>query len=272
MNHTTPLPARLAALVLALGGLAASGFASDDKPGVPLPEADYDKLVDRALKTLEQGLQGLASGEKKYGPRFQRQARAAAVMIAAYAQNGPASRDAQQRAALRDAALQVAATIKAEKYAEARKQAAVLKGAKLEGKVDQLPMPLMPKYLDLLEAMQQFSSLPGGLALERERILSVLSDKEVRKLKALPEKYLTEDYALAAWQMAVIAELIKDHPPPKAKGAGLKEWQGFTADMRQAATDLASQIQKKDGKAALAALQKLNASCRGCHEPFRPME
>jgi hypothetical protein len=237
-----------------------------------LPEAEYTKLVERATKHVLEGVQGAQSGEKKYRARYGRQARAAAVMIAAYAQDGPASRSPAQRASLRDAALQLAATLKADKLDDARKQAEALKTVKEDPKADTKPVALMPTHIELLDVMQQFSSLPGGLGIERDKILDVLANREVKKAKALPDKAMTEDSVLTAYQMAVIADVIKDHKPPKAKGGGVKEWQGFTDDMRKSALELAETAQKKDGKAALMALNKLNSSCRNCHEVFRPMD
>jgi Cytochrome C' len=247
--------------------------AADDKGSAGmLPEAAFTKLVERATKHVLEGVQGAQSGEKKYRARYGRQARAAAAMIAAYAQDGPASRSPAQRASLRDAALQLLATLKADKWDEARKQADALKTVKEDSKADPKPVALMPAHIDLLDVMQQFSSLPGGLGIERDRILDVLANREVKKAKTLPEKVMNEDYILTAYQMAVIADVVKDHKPPKVKGGGVKEWQSFTDDMRKSALDLAETVQKKDGKAALAALNKLNSSCRNCHEVFRPMD
>lgn len=248
-----------------------AGAADDKAPAGMLPEAEYPRLVDQAIKTTLQAIQGVLGGEKKFAARYKRQARAAALMIAAYAQNGPAGK-ATQRATLRDAALQLITLMRADKWAEARQQTEALKTLADNPSADPQPIALLPKHGDIQEVMQQFSSLPGGLALERDRILTVLSDKTVKKTRALPESVLTADYVLAAYQMATIADLIKDHQPAPAKGQGAKEWQQYSAEMRQLSLELAGTAAKKDGKTALTVLQKLNSNCRSCHEVFRPME
>ncbi len=170
---------------------------------------------------------------------------------------------------MRDAALRLAATIKEEKYADARKQLEALKSPlKPDPKADPKPVELL-KQIDMLEVMKQFSALEGGLKLEKQLIKDVLDNDQASKTKTAPTTALNDDYLLLVYQTAMINELIKDHVPKTKEGKGPKDWAAYVKTMRADLEELAGAVQKKDGKAAWAALDKVDKSCARCHKPFR---
>jgi hypothetical protein len=261
----------LVVLIVSICLLSGPGSAvgADDKAlATALPEAQYKALVQRALDSAQKGLQGIQdpATKEKQKKSLLKQARGAAVMIAAYAQQSQTSANAAERAALRDAALRLAATLKEGKYADAQKQLEGLKSPpKPDPKADPKPVDLL-QHTDVHEIMKQFSPLLGGVKLERELIRDYLDDS---KDKTLPAKALNDDYLALVYQTLVIGELIKNHTPKPKAGKGPRDWAQYNREMQDGLTALAEAVKKKDGKAAFAALNKVDTACVQCHKPFR---
>ncbi len=249
-------------MVLAVGLwlLAGPGTAADSKsPAVP--EADYPKLVDHQLKVLEDTLKVLQESkdmsEKK---KMTQKAHCTAVMVAAVAQDTSA-KDPALRASLRDAALKVAALVKAGKIDDAAREAAGLKNVKADPAAKTEKIKLLDVHINLEELMTQFK-LPkaGGQGIE-SALLKLGADKK----KMIPAAAMTDSLLNMAYLSAVAADLTEEHKPAKDG----KDWVAYSQDMRKGSSELAEAVKAKDGKAAFTALSKANTSCSVCHDKFR---
>lgn len=234
-------------MVLALGlWLVGLSNAADDKGGLSISEGDLKKLVSKSVDDIQKAL--AAGKEKKNATK----ARVQAVMIAAYAQGAEAAN-------VRDAAIKLAETIKGGKLDDAKKQADELAALKPEkGKIE--PVPILKKTkTEIGEVMRQFSPAAiGGYGIEAQL-------KKMSTSKKLSETQLSDDFVLTAWQMAAIADLIKEAPPSKNP----KEFDKMAGDMRSMCTLLAEQSKGKDGVASAATLYKLTIQCNKCHDRYR---
>jgi cytochrome c556 len=83
-----------------------------------------------------------------------------------------------------------------------------------------------------------------------------------------------EDWA----QVAVIAPLIAAHPQPpvteKARilsfvGSNMGKFKAFDMQTHEAAHEMEHAAHEKDGVQVIAAFQKVQTSCLGCHQAFR---
>ena len=263
MMYARRWAARLALLVVGMGFLAAGGTAADSKDSV-LPDSDYRKLVDYEYKVLQEAFKDLKAGSDKKAHREQvRKARAAAAMIATCAQLNLEGAEGQQRATVRDAALAVADALGKDKVAEAEKKAEGLLDLKADPKAKTAPVKIFDAHLDLEELMSQFrQKAQGGLGIEK-----MLLDMGTNKKKTIPPAQMSDQLLVTCYQMAVIAELTKEHTPKKNP----KNWGVLTADFKKYSLELADAIKakEKDGKAAFATLNKLNSSCTQCHDEYR---
>lgn len=256
-------PALATVLALSIGLFTVSH--ADDAEAL-VPAAEYPKLVARSTKVLQDAL-GSSTIDKKTAGK----ARAAAVLIAAYAQYAPGAAD--QRALLRDAALKIAELIKDEEFLKdtkkqeaARKQADGLAEIKAEPAAKPGPVVFMDKLVEIDEIMSPYR-LPrvGGLGLESS--LLKLGSAGL-KTRSLPPANLDEALVLTAYQTAVTARLTKDHKVDGGDKAQAR-WGSLSQEMEKAALDLAAAAKGQNGMEAYTALNKLNASCNKCHEEFR---
>jgi hypothetical protein len=250
-----------AVLALGLALIADPGSAADSKD-IAVPDADYPKLVEHQLKVLEDSLKALQEAkdmtEKK---KMTDKAHCTAVTLAAVAQDNLAGKDAAGRVALRDAALNVAALVKAGKVDDAAKSAADLKNVKPDAAAKAEKIKLFGPHIDLTELMTQFKlSKAGGQGIEAA-FLKLGADKK----KMVPTTAMTEALLNLTYLTAVVAELTAEHKPPK----DVKDWVAYSQDMRKGAIELAETLRAKDGKAAFKALEKVNMSCSVCHDKFR---
>jgi len=241
-------------LVLIL--LAPPGPAADAAAPV-LPDADYPKLVEFSSGVIRAALQ--AKADRRAAER----ARTAAIMIAAYAQQNLAGMDGPQRAALRDAALDLARLIKTKEFDKALKQLEALPAVKADAKAKREKLPLAVKAIDLDDLMNQFrQSARGGLDIEAR-----LDDLGAIAGGSLPEKELDDLLVRQAYLIAVAADITAEYTPEDKDK--VKTWQAYAAGMRQQAGALAAAAKAKDGKAAFRALEQLNQVCAKCHKDFR---
>jgi len=254
----------LAVLALGLWWLTAAdpGNAADDKePGLPIAEADFTKLVEKSAKDLTTALSA-----KKPTENDVNKARAAAVMLAAYAQFATGGASLEQRATLQESALKIAAALKGKKFDVALKEAQGLTSLKPDGKAKLATGALLKKAdVPLRLVMRQLDKAPKGYGTEA--VYKKLTGSGNVK-KELPEKLMTEDLTLTAFQLAVIAELVKGHTPEKnAKSVSMML---ATADqLRKSSLSLAEASKKKDGAVALVEVYHVTLTCNKCHSKFR---
>jgi hypothetical protein len=253
--------ARGALLALLVCVIASFGTAADSKdPAVP--EADYPKLVEHQIKVLQEALktwkEAKEPAEKK---KMKEKVRCTAVMIAAIAQDTLTGKDSGARATLRDAALAVGALAKQDKVDDAAKKADELKNIKADLKSKAEKIKLFDAHIDLQELMTQFKLPKAGGQGTEAQLLKLGQDKK----KIIPPASLNDALLLAAYQSAVASELTAAYVPPK----DAKDWKTYSNDMRTGAIELAETVKAKNGKAAFAALSKLNTSCSVCHDKFR---
>jgi hypothetical protein len=251
--------------VLALGLfllVAYDGSAQGDKDSgaLALSEADFNKLVAKSAKDIATILSKKPSADEL------NRARAAAAMIAAYAQFSKGGPSDEQRAAVQQAALKVAAALKAKKLDEAKKEAEALPTIKGDGSAKLVTGSLLKETgVPLRLIMRQMDPAPKGYGIEAH--YKVLTGKGTAK-KALPDALMTEDLVLTAFQVAVIAELAKLHTPEKG-AKNVKEFLKFADEMQKTAANLADATKKKEGGVALAEVYRVTLTCNKCHAKFR---
>lgn len=244
------------ALSLVVFAALSNGRAADLKE-VVVPDAEYPKLVDFSSQVIREALKG------KPEKRLADKAQLAALMIAAYAQQNLDGANGQQRATVRDAALEMAALIRAKKYAEALKLLEALPTLRANPKAKKEKAMLFGMGINYEDTMVQFRQpARGGLGIGGQ-----LEDLGANPDGKLADKELTPQLATTAYLTAIVGELIKGYVPEnKLK---VKEWQTYAHDMRQQAIALAEAAKGKDGKAAFQALTRLNQTCEKCHKAFR---
>jgi len=246
-------------LVMALGLTAAT---EPDGPAVGLTDPEFDHLVERTVRIVRDALKD--QPDEKNAEK----ARTAAIVIAAIAQYSQGGANAGRRATVRDAALRLAASIKAEKYADARLQAGSLAQLPADPKAKPRLVAIMDKQIELGEVMNHFASVrSGGTGAERK--LDALADNPLsKKNRSLPDKELTEELRSIALRSAAVGELVKGHLNNKVKKFQ-KAWRDSAEAMRKSGLELAKAVASKDGKAAWNALNRLNDSCTVCHRKFK---
>jgi hypothetical protein len=191
-------------------------------------------------------------------------ARGLAVLIAAASQDGAAVPLSPARATLRDAALNLAATIKQGNREAARRQLQTLPYLHPDPRARAGPLPLLEKELSLEEVMYLFSLVPrGGLGVEKK--IMTLVDKN-RKTQTVPAAELNDELLFQAQVVAQIASWIKQEIKQPKKQA---EWQARAEEARLAAVELATAVKAKDGKQTWRALRRVDEACSTCHDIFR---
>jgi hypothetical protein len=234
-------------LTLVGGGRAA------DAPAQVLPDEDYPKMLKYAAKGIQDALKGSPKEEQIT------KARTAAIMVAAYAQQNLTGADGGQRAAVRDAALQIVETIEARKYTDAAKKAGELAALPADPKAKKEAIKLIDSRVKFKDLMNQFNHPPdGGWGIHREFYQYQLG------MKGIPATELREPLLLKAYQVAVTADLIGMKTPTKNQ----KEWAAYAGDMKAGALELADAVRAKDGKAGVSAVAKVTTSCTNCHKIF----
>lgn len=220
--------------------------AKDDLAG-SLPSAVVDKLVAEDAAFIQKTL-----AKAKLTDKNARKAKAAALLIAAYAEYGQ-----EKNAALRDTALKLIAAIDAGKGH--KELADMLKKAKGSGEAG--PVALN-KHLKLEYLMRAFSSTQvGGFGLEKD--LEVLGDLKGDLTGADKDKAL-----VVAYKSLAIANLAHAYLPEQDEGAKTKKaWLEFSKQMHKNSLNLVRAI--NSGKGVTAASDKLATSCTKCHDVFR---
>jgi hypothetical protein len=245
-------------LLIVLIMLSACGFlapgADPPKKGNAFHEA-FPLLVKQSASVIEESLAGEPTR------RAAEKARVAALMLAACAQQDLAGPEAAKWATQRDAALDIAVMIKEKKYPDAIAHAKRLPNLMVNATAKKEKVKLFGTHLEIDELMSQFRGAKvGGLGIE-----TTLDKLGGSKDGVIAKNQLNEELALIAFRTAVAAELTREHMPPKDG----KEWLGYADDMRASSLELAKAVDDGNGKAAHAAVERLNNSCNKCHLKFR---
>lgn len=246
------MPLRLIpAPVLLLGMVLVAGAAD---PVEVAPESVYRRQTEEATKIIRESL------KDEVRARARIKAETTAVMLAAFAQQGLAGKDGPKRAAMRDAALEIAEKIRKKDYAAALKQLDTLPSLAADPKAKPEPVKLEAK-IDYKDVMAQFNPRNKyGLGIEdRFDELGRSPDDTV------PAAELGEALLLDAYRSAVAAELLRGHVPKD----DAKNWRALVESMRRQSLELAAVVQAKDGKATYKAVNQLNRTCDRCHQAFR---
>lgn len=241
---------------------------ADAKSGLWKPllsDSDLATFVASDAKTI---VDALSKG--KPDKKAVTKAKAAALMIVAYAQGAMAKEGAKaaELAALRDKAMAIGQAIKDDKFDEAKKLAADLKptgSAVVAAKTDPVAVD---KLFDLQELMSQFKPEDkGGVSLEKnltkfwnKRGSAPFSAAEVKELVPLLQR------------TAVMAQVSEAMTPAADEGKKTKAaWVKWSKEMGDFAEEAAKQAraEKQDGKALRATLKKLEGNCTACHNVFR---
>ena len=239
-----------------VGATALAGVAACTLPGGaanPLPAGNGTMAADVAF--LQKGL-----AKEKLLPREVPTLKAVAMLVALNAQNRMAGPDAAKMAGLRDAALAVAAAVGKKDYAAAKTAAAGLDDAKPAA--DAKPVQLETLHgFDLDALMSSFrKGTVGGLNLEAD---IKAQSKAVTDPKAA---------AVVAGRVALIGEYTLVLPPEGIDAAKKKQWDGWSKEMTDLATDITKEAAKGDAadkKKIGTAFKSLDANCNACHTVFR---
>ncbi|MFO0807101.1 MAG: hypothetical protein U0746_00595 [Gemmataceae bacterium] len=253
---------------LVLVTMIVGGVAADSKSGWWKPvllDNEFSTLVTADAKTI-----GDTLAKGKPDKKGVAKARAAALMVAAYAQGAMAKDGAKapELSALRDNAVAVAQAIKDDKFDEAKKIAADIKVAGKGGSSAKPDAVAVEKQFDLKELMSQFKpDAAGGISLERN--LTKFWNK--RGTAPFKEAELKEVLPLLL-RTAVIAQVTEAMAPTADEGKKTREaWVKWSKEMGELAEEAAKQARqaKPDDKVLKSALKKLEGNCAACHAVFR---
>ncbi len=253
----------------------AAGEAGMWKP--VLPPAEFKPLVEQAAKAIQEELAAPApttTAAKK--------ARGLALLIAGYAQGETVrgGADAGRAAAVRDAAVAMADTLKQKQYDKAKKQAEALAELKADapGKPGVVALHRPAERDDVTAATMLLFAVRtrGGLGVDSRPAKNV--DGIEARLMALSRKPMTQadlekhadEIARAAYATAVLGQITHALAPEKDDGKKKRaEWIAWSEEMRDAARQLAEAARAKNPKEVRAAASKVNATCTSCHDVFR---
>jgi hypothetical protein len=240
-----------------LAYLAVAGGAE----GPILPPNELKRLVSQEAKVVQETLAKGFDPKDKKGPR---KVRAAAFMIAAYAQSGMNKENAAHMASLRDAALNVVKAVEDGKVDEAKKLAAELAPeSKAKAGAKTGPVPLA-KSLEFDVLMRIFSSERiGGFGLENEL-------DELPNTKGWTPEQLDKLTGFA-YKLAVVGEVAHGYVPEKDEGGQKtrKNWNAYSSQLRDSSLALAAAAKAKKEGDISASLNKVASSCKKCHDVFR---
>jgi hypothetical protein len=241
-------------------GLAYLAVADTD--GTPiLPPSEFKRLVTQEAKFVQDVLAKGFDAKDKKGPR---KVRAAAFMIAAYAQNSMTKENAAKMASLRDAALKIVSAVDEGKLDDAKKLAAGLSAEPKADPAAKTAAVALQKSLEFDVLMRIFSSERiGGFGLEGEL-------DELPNVKGWTPDQLDKLTGFA-YKLAVVGEVAHAYVPEKDEGGQKtrKNWNAYSGQLRDASLSLATAAKGKKDSDINAALGKVAASCKKCHDVFR---
>jgi hypothetical protein len=255
------------AAVLLAGIIVLNRYATGaDDAGAPVPEGEFKALFEQDAKNLPDMIK---MGQKTGAANKSKASRAVksdAMMIAFYANSriGAKGGDDAKMAALRDAAIKLAAAGGKKKFDDAEKLAkdVTLSGTGGKGEAKQMTVAQLAAAadLDIEELMYQFKKTSvGGLGTEEEVNAAAKKAGTVTPAAA----------AAIAARVLVVAD-YSEHVTVKFDAKKTpKDWTAFNKDMRIAAKDLQTAAAGKDNKKIQTAFDKLDRSCVACHEKMK---
>ncbi len=259
-----------AALLGGVVGLIQSTHAAD-----PLPDAEFKALVEEDAKNIvawaEIGKNAVAGKDPKAKDKLKHVNRAVksnALLVALAAQNrmtGKNAADDAKLAALRDAAVDIAKSVRAKKFDSALTIGKTLSPNMAAGKKKAAITPIgdlvHAAELDVGELMHPFRPVVvGGYGIEKE-----VQDNAQKKAVTPPDKV-----AMLADRVLLIADVIEFIEFPGANNKKFKkDWADFNKDTKAAATTLLAAARTKNAKDIQAAFVKLETSCVACHRQFK---
>ncbi|MBI3408674.1 MAG: cytochrome c [Planctomycetes bacterium] len=252
---TRPKPYAICAVGITL---AASLFCvlSTQGQGPTLDDKELRQLVAHDAKAIQTLL-----AKPKFDKKAQGKVKAAAVMIAAYAEFAGQKSDAAM--GLRDRALELAKAADSAKADVARKLAADLtldaKGA--GGKAEAVDFT---KHIDIATLMKQFAAERfGGFALEKAL-------EDLVESKGPTDAKEAAEVARLANKLATLAALARDLRTDADEGAKTKKaWRELATQMQSTAQELAQTANtRKDAEVSKVA-NRLSQTCVKCHDVFR---
>jgi hypothetical protein len=240
-------------LTIPLSAAAEKSEAAAKTPPAPkvstfAPADDLVRQVDLYIESLKE----IVSSEENYKDdkdKFARQSNTLVVVALALGLHDEDNKYKAAAGALMKAAQAVAA---AKDYTAARKSVAVLAAA-TTAKID---APLRwEKVAALPELMNQVPAVHTKLKL--------LTQGANFKKRA-------KDAAGHVAVIAVIAQGTLSDASAAKNAEQVRQWQKFSAAMRDGAATVGAAIRNADQKALAPAMQKLNQSCEDCHTVFHP--
>ncbi|MBY0526677.1 MAG: HEAT repeat domain-containing protein [Gemmataceae bacterium] len=217
------------------------------------------KLVDRCTDVVRNHVFGnVIDGKSKY------RAQIAAIMIAVHAQSGPQGAASFRRATLRNAALKLLSHLKANERREAQRIVQSLPYLHPDMGAALGTVTLLDRYADVEELMHQFRNTRGGgmgTEMQLEKLAAV-----AQRQKALAPADLHDELELSGLHLAHVADAIRDYKPGNKLA---KDWPKHVDEAQQAGLALATAVRARDGKAAAAAVIRVDRACQSCHEKFR---
>jgi hypothetical protein len=245
-------------LAVLTGCLAVTvGLAADAGKGVLPP-----KQVEIMLKADAALIAETITDKKLTAKSAAKKAQAAAIMIAAYAQDGirSGSGDVKKLAGLRDEALALAKKIYDEGSPSPAKDAKLSIDAAKGG--DPKPKKLVePELVDVVMKMFSSSDKTGGLRIEK-------SLRDLTRKTSLAKSDF-EELTPLAYKVAMIGVVTEELAPPAAGKKKPEDWVKWSKDMTDAALKVGEAATKGDEKMAKAGLRELENSCVNCHNIFR---
>ncbi len=250
MRRASVLGAGLLGAALVLGARAGSG--GGPAGNADLPKEELAKLIAQDAQAVRDTL----AKKTRLDKRTARKAKAAALMVALYA-------DAGGLPELRANALKVVKLVTDGKGKQAAELAGKLSPAgKASGAADPVAWE---KQLPFEDVMHQFSGTGlGGFGLEKE-----LGD--LREDRGALTAEQLERVMLLGNKLALIARVADAYAAERAEG-GMKtkeNWLRLSANFRKASLDLARAARAKDQAGTRMALDRLDTTCTKCHDVFR---
>lgn len=283
---------RVSARLLAAGGtalalgvlllaVASPGGAAGDKPPVwqpVIPAADGEDTV-RYLGRLALDTVGKAPAGGDARQEWTDKLKSTGLLVAAVTASTKGGEADPQLTAARAAALKLTEAVDRGNVEAARAQASALAG--LKPRAPGNPQAFGPEKVELLDVMNLlrlrkqgglgFGITPPARAENTDGVEAKLIGLSKRPLAPAQMTQQADDLARSAYVLVAICGITDAHAPKKKgnTGKGLKEWAGWTGEMRAAALELAGAAKKKDSAGVKKAVNKLNSTCSNCHGEFR---
>jgi cytochrome c556 len=250
------------------------GAADDDKAAWKpvIPEDAYKELLKRSAKLIADNVDSKEEGN-------QGRAEVEAVRVAAYTLSAKGG-EADERAAVRTAALKIAATVRDKgNLADAKKLAAEL--PKLKGIVNVTKgVPDLHKQLKISDLMDLYRPVKKGgeglpPTLQTTAAMKTTQNSIEDKLRYLAGKKLrpavlakeADELALFSYKIAADGALTATYASDQKKEQKL--WRDTAEAVRDAAARLGEAAGKKDADGIFQAATALDNACTQCHNAFR---